>query len=74
MEESKDLPMKKDSGEADEPFIANNTEKVHDVAQSSISPDRTHGITDDTTKPTNDFSPENTKTGYFGIMQSRRLT
>ena len=66
--------MKKDSGEADEPFIANNTEKVHDVAQSSISPDRTHGITDDTTKPTNDFSPENTKTGYFGIMQSRRLT
>jgi hypothetical protein len=32
MEESKDLPMKKDSGEADEPFVANNTEKVHDMA------------------------------------------
>jgi hypothetical protein len=31
MEESKDLPMKKDSDEKiEEPFIANNTEKVHD--------------------------------------------
>jgi hypothetical protein len=59
--------MKKDSDEIDEPFIANNTSKLAEVVQPSISPDR--GITDDTTKPTNDYSPEDPKgTGYFSIL------
>jgi hypothetical protein len=68
MEESKDLPMKREEVD-DEPFIANNTEKVFEMAKGSISPDRTFGITDYTTKPTNnDYSPKETKTSNFGTI------